>query len=297
MTSFVKSMHKKNILNSPRLLEIKKKKKRVIRNRIIFILVCILVLFIALCFISRIPKLNIKSVVIEGNKIIDTKDIEKNVNESMAGYYLYFLPKTNFILLPKDKIKRELENTYKRLKDIEVKIKANRILEITVGERTGVYTWCGVGLPDVGTKPEENKCYFMDDNGYIFDEAPYFSNDVYLKFFGAINASEPAGAKYLIDDFTSIVNFIENISNEDINPSSIFMKDSGEIDIYLSGGKLPPNAPKIILNNDADLIKMAENFQASASTDPLQTELKEKYELLEYIDLRFGNRVYYRFRQ
>ena len=57
------------------------------------------------------------------------------------------------------------------------------------------------------------------------------------------------------------------------------------------------NAPKIILNNDSDLIKMAENFQASVTTDPLQTELKEKYDLLEYIDLRFGNRVYYRFRQ
>ncbi len=290
-------MHKKNILNSPRLLEIKKKKKRVIRNRIIFILVLLLVLFIALCFISRIPKLNIESVVVEGNKIIDTKDIEKNVNESIAGYYLYFLPKTNFILLPKDKIKRELEYTYKRLKDIEVKIKANRILEITVGERTGIYTWCGVGLPEEGMKPEENKCYFMDDNGYIFDEAPYFSNDVYLKFFGAIDAPEPAGSKYLNENFVDVVGFIENISSEDINPSSIFMKDNGEIEIYLSGGKLPPNAPKIILNNDADLIKMAENFQASASTDPLQTELKEKYDLLEYIDLRFGNRVYYRFRQ
>ena len=31
------------------------------------------------------------------------------------------------------------------------------------------------------------------------------------------------------------------------------MKENGEIEIYLSGGKLPPNAPKIILNNDADL--------------------------------------------
>lgn len=288
---------KKSILNSPRLLELKKKKKRVIRNRILFILACLIILFIALCFISRIPKLNVVSVKVDGNKIIDTKDIEKTVDESISGYYLYFLPKTNFILLPKDKIKRELENTYKRLKDVEINIKTDRVLEITVGERTGVYTWCGVDLPEEGTKPEENKCYFMDDSGYIFDEAPYFSNDVYLKFFGAIDSPEPAGSKYLGDNFTDVVSFIENILNEDISPSSIFMKENGEIEIYLSGVKLPPNAPKIILNNDSDLIKMAENFQASVTTDPLQTELKEKYDLLEYIDLRFGNRVYYRFRQ
>ena len=73
------------------------------------------------------------------------------------------------------------------------------------------------------------------------------------------------------------------------------MKENGEIEIYLSGGKLPPNAPKIILNNDADLIKMAENFQAGVTTDPLQKNLKEKYDSLEYIDLRFGNRVTYKF--
>jgi hypothetical protein len=54
--------------------------------------------------------------------------------------------------------------------------------------------------------------------------------------------------------------------------------------------------PEIIFKIDSDFQKIAENLQAAITTEPLQTDFKNKYSSLLYIDLRFGNKVYYKFR-
>jgi hypothetical protein len=50
---------------------------------------------------------------------------------------------------------------------------------------------------------------------------------------------------------------------------------------------------KFKLNSDFE--NLAENLDAALDTDPFKTEFKNKYALLQYIDLRFGNKVYYKF--
>jgi len=291
-------MQKKNILNTPRLLEIKKKKRKVIRNRILLILVCVVIVFIALCFITRIKSLNVVNVAVAGNKIIETEGIESMVREHISGKYLWLMPKTNFVLLPKNKIKSALEEKYHRLKDINLKITNDKTLSVSVGERVGTFTWCGKTLPEIGIKPEDNKCYFVDDSGYVFDEAPYFSDGVYLKFYGMTenkNRENPAGSTFLLNYFTELATFLENIGKMGINPVSVLVKENNEIEIYLSSNILPPEAPKIIFNKDADFMKLAENLEASITTEPLVTKLKNEYKLLQYLDLRFGNKVYFKF--
>ena len=46
-------------------------------------------------------------------------------------------------------------------------------------EREALYTWCGDVLPEVNDS-EQN--VFLDKEGYIFDEAPYFSEKFILNF-------------------------------------------------------------------------------------------------------------------
>ncbi|OGI63492.1 hypothetical protein A2914_02700 [Candidatus Nomurabacteria bacterium RIFCSPLOWO2_01_FULL_41_21] len=296
-------MKKRDVLSSPRLLEIKKKKRRVLKIKLAFFLAGLIVVFVGLCFLSRIPKLNIANIEVVGNKIVETDDIKKVAEGELTGFYLWFLPKTNFTLYPKGRIALLLGEQHTRLKDINLNLKKDGVLEISVGERVGLYTWCGETLPSLGVKPEETKCYFMDESGYIFDEAPYFSNDVYLKFFGITDkgvSEDPTGSRYLPDYFSAMTHFMENIISLDIKPSSLLVKENGkvkgEIEIYLSSNILPPSAPRIIFNKGDDLVKLAENLQASVDADPFKTELKEKREKLEYIDLRFDNRVYYKFK-
>ncbi len=84
-----------------------------------------------------------------------------------------------FFCIPKNQILEVLQDNFKILKDINISIKNTNTLEVSLTERKALYTWCGASP----TSPSDN-CYFVDENGYIFDQAPYFSGEVYFKFYG-----------------------------------------------------------------------------------------------------------------
>ncbi len=296
---------KKSILNSPKLSEARKKKQKELKRRVWISISIIGLILIGLILISRIPKINIKNIEITGNKIVDTEVIESAVRSLIAGQYLWVIPKTNFLLYPKKKIITELGSQYKRLTDIEIGLDRWQTLEISVGERTGHYTWCGEELPEADIGLENIKCYFMDDMGYIFDQAPFFSGDVYLKFFGprsdalgnrADTALDAAGTYFRPELFKDINRFKQGLEEIGLRPTALFSGEGSDLEFYLKSSKSIVNSPKIILRKDSDFTKMLENLDTAIHNEPLRSELKNKYESLMYIDLRFGNKVYYKFK-
>ena len=168
-----------------------------------------------------------------------------------------------------------------------------------MSERTEKYTWCGLTLPEeasLGTNAQ--KCYFLDEDGYIFDEAPYFSGEVYFKFYGdvLINADNPLGAHFLKENFKQLVFFKNVLLDIGLKPAELYAGNDGDIEIFLSKGAFAAIKPKIMLKADSNFQNAAENLEAALNTEPLQSDLKNKYSSLLYIDLRFGNKVYYKFR-
>ena len=282
-------MNNRSISNSPHLQELKKKKETILRKKIIFFVLSIIILFVGFVFLSRIKNLNINNIEISGNKIIENKDIENIVNQNISGYYFWFLPKTNFLFYPNKKIKQDLTDNFKRIKNVSIQNKDFENLQINIEEREAKYIWCGEKLPDeissLDNKPENNQCSFMDESGYVFDSAPYFSDNVYLKIFGEINK----------EIFPKIILFIENIKQNKIKPIAMFFKNDGDVEIYLNSDKILVNAPKIIFKNNSNFEKILNNLETALDTEPLKTNFNKKYASLLYIDLRFGNKVYYKF--
>jgi len=272
---------KRDVLNSPRLLELKKHRHRAVLNKILISLLGLSAIFVLSAYLSRLSSLNIAEVQIVGNKIVDTEAIKTVVKQQVAGKYLWLFPKTNILFYPQNDIKNELQESFKRLKDINLSIQNNKVLEISLSERAAKYTWCGAGLPE--TDIANQKCYFMDEDGYIFDEAPYFSGEVYFKFYGEIY------------NFKQLISFKDILVSIGLKPVALYITDDGDIQIFLSGGTSPTTGPKIILREDSDFQNVAENLETALTTEPLQSKFKNKYSSLQYIDLRFGNKVYYKF--
>ena len=272
-------MEKRKLLNSPRLLELKRRRQRIVVGKIIVSLFGILILIAGAAYLSRLESLQIKEVSIAGNKIIDTNLIKEVVDEKMSGYYLWFFPRKNVFLYPKKSIQETLSTRYKRLSDIELKIENKNALEITVVEREPAYMQCASG----NTVESLEVCHFMDKDGYVFDVAPYFSGSVYFKFYGEIPEK----------DFGRVVSFKEILEQMGLKPESLHLVDLTEAYITLPSAQ--NNIPKIMFKVESDLEKMAENLQAALITEPLLSDFKNKYSKLEYIDLRFGNKVYYKF--
>ena len=133
---------KLNVVNSPKLLELKKRRRRIFSNKILLGLLGLGIIFVGLIYLSRLSVLNIQEVEVTGNKIIDIDVIQSVAEQEISGHYLWFVPKTNILFYPKNKIKKELSNQIKKLKDVNLSIKNNQILEVSVTERIALYTWC-----------------------------------------------------------------------------------------------------------------------------------------------------------
>jgi hypothetical protein len=250
-------------------------------------------ILVGLTYLSRSEKFNISTVEVFGNKVIDGEQIKAVVENNMSGYYLWLFPKSNFLLYPKTRIERDLQMQFRRLKDISFNVVGRKSLEVKLNEREGKYLWCGVDLPqDMST----TECYFMDSSGYIFDNAPYFSGDIYFKFFGPVSdTTTPIGNTFEPSLFGSLTTFKDSLAALGVKPSTIYLSPDGEIDLYMSSNISIPNAPKIIFKVDSNLEKIIENLQAALDTEPLKTDFVKKYKTLQYIDLSFGNKVYYKF--
>src|SRR3989344_592375 len=280
-----------NVLNSPRLHELRKQRRRVFLNKFILILIACLVIFVGLGFISRLGRLNIASTAVSGNKVVDAEIIKEKVNKDLAGYYFWLFPKTNIFFYPKNKIKENLALDLKRLENISLEVGDDRVLQISVSEREALYMWCGEIILTETVPNEKEKCYFLDKNGFIFDEAPYFSGEVYFKFYG-----ETRDSYFAKENFPQLVLFKETLGQMKLKPTVLYKMQNGDIKILLSSTNSSLANPEIILKSDSDLGIVAENLSAALDTEPLKTDFKKKYSSLIYIDLRFGNKVYYKFK-
>jgi len=279
---------KRDILNSPRLTELKKHRRRAILNKIFISFLGLLAIFGSLAYFSNFKSLNISQIEISGNKVVDTEAIKQVVGEQITGKYLWLFPKTNIFLYPKNNIKNTLQDKFKRLNNINLSIN-NKTLEVSLGERVAKYTWCGTILPQTN---DEQKCYFMDENGYIFDEAPYFSGAIYFKFYGAQSESY-----FFKQNFKQLITFKNVLISLGLKPVALYIINDGDVEIFLSKeiSSTSTVGPKIIFKIDADLQNVAENLETALNTEPLKSKFKNKYSSLLYIDLRFGNKVYDKF--
>ena len=290
-------MQKRNVLDSPRLLELKKKKKQVFIRKIVIFGVLFVLLLVSLVFISRINRLNFYDINVSGNKIIDTTTVQKVVEEKLSGKYIWLFPKTNIFLYPKTGLKEELANAFKRFKSIEISSQNVNTLHIEVAERSPEYLWCGNTLPAID---ERRTCYFLDTEGYIFDEAPYFSGEVYFKFYGETELSKdggnPSGSHIAPQNFSNLISFKNTLAEIGLKPATLYIGNDDNLKMGLSRARTTGAAAEILFKKDSDLQKISENLKAALNAEPLQSKFKNEYSSLEYIDLRFGNKVYYKFR-
>jgi predicted nucleic acid-binding Zn ribbon protein len=285
-------MKKKDVLSSKRLEELKRKKRRRLRNKILIFILIFVAFFVGLSFLSKWQKININQVTISGNKVIDAGKIREVIDSNANGKYLWLFPKTNFLLYPEKKIRAELLLNYKRIKEVSFSNENANSLEILISEYDGKYLWCGTSIPVSKSDTENNKCYFMDPDGYIFAEAPYFSGEVYFKFYGKNDGNLP-GSHFLKDYWDNIIFLKNNLEQLKLEPTAFWLDENNDGNMALSAELV--TGPRIIFKMNSDFNKLVENLQTALTTEPLQSEFKDKYSSLLYIDLRFGNKIYYKF--
>ncbi len=286
----------KDIPTSPRIIAMKRK-RRIIK---IWLGILFVVLFVLLVwffsFLSGYKKVTIENIAISGTHIVDQDGIENTIHEDLSGKYLYLFDRNNSFIYPHNKIYNDLTSNFPRIKKLSIYLDSLNTLHIDIVERTGEYLYCGVNIPTVKNDIGEN-CYFINNDGLIFDKAPYFSGNVYFKYYLPVgkDSSDPLGKQMLeVDKFHKLARFIDSITAIGFKPIYIYEDKNGTNSLYLNHG-INDTSPKIMFKDDADLATIQDNLSIAMKKIEFADEVNSKYTKLLYIDLRFKDKVLYKF--
>ncbi|MFA5933950.1 MAG: hypothetical protein WC795_01885 [Candidatus Paceibacterota bacterium] len=291
-----KPNERRDILRVDRVEEMKTARRKRIYKRIAFSGTLLLILIGLVSAFSKHQKLLINDIVVSGNNIIEKKDIEQIINNSLSGNYVHLFARRDFLIYPKNKIERDLKEEFKRIINLNVSLLNYRTLSVDLTERKGEYLWCGDSFPEVDARSVISICYFSDSNGYIFDKAPYFSGNAYFKFYtGISDPNNPIGASALSTlEFKNILAFKNGLASFGILTDTFLINSDSDYEfLILAQGSI--NAPRIIFKKDQAYEKLLADLESALSAEPLATDFKAKLSSLEYLDLRYDNKVYYKF--
>ena len=248
----------------------------------------------ALAYFSSDHRVVVSQIVVNGTHVINKDEIEDVVRHDLSGRYLFMFDKSNMLIYPKSVIYTDLVTRFHRIDQVSISIKHFNTLQIDVTERSGIYLYCGAQIPlsqeDVG-----EHCYFINHDGYIFDSAPYISGDVYFKYYKDIHTDNSLGTQLLpVEQFHSLTYFIDSLSIIGFKSRELFIDDNGDCSLSLQGSPENPSS-KILFKIDDNFDTIRNNLQLAMEKTEFANQIKTQYTALAYIDLRFKNKVLYKF--
>ncbi|MEK9209506.1 MAG: FtsQ-type POTRA domain-containing protein [Patescibacteria group bacterium] len=224
-----------------------------------------------------LPQVKIRKVAVEGQEVLSADKIKMEAEEVLAGKYLGLIPKNTIFLIPKNEIKRKILDDFSRVKKMSIKRDWPLSLAISIVERQGKALWCA----------GDTSCAFLDEDGMIFEPSPVFSGRVFAKFLDERAQKSGLGQEMISpNEFRKLLAFKNFLEDEfGFQTDKMVLKDFGEYEFFMSAGW------RILLNETESQSELFENFRIA-----FENELKDKSENLDYLDLRFGNKIFYKFR-
>ena len=285
---------KKHIEESPKLRELRHRRYSKRRRLVVLLGLLFLVMVAGFIYFARYPKFQLTKVVVSGNKIIDSEEVVNFTDTILDGDYLYIVPRRNAFLYPKNIIVKSLALKFPRFRNISVYRTSYNTLLVTVTEVRGRALWCGTNIAGLDTN---SPCYFTDETGKIVSSAPNYSGNVYPRFFGGAildNNINPVGKTFVsTEQFQNLINFADQITalGLPVKAISVGTQNDDSLTIDLGSGK----TALIRFLADAKYSILAGNLSAALGKDVLKSALEKDKSNLQYFDLRFTNKVYYKF--
>lgn len=227
---------------------------------------------------SYLPFLQIQAVAVSGAHTISSSTLEAFVQERLVGRYYWMLPKSNMLLYPKQRIAEDLRRSYPVLASVDVHLSPGTVFQtvaVDVVEREPRALWCSGAA-----------CYFMDENGVVYGEAPTFSAPVYVSYFGATPGDLPK--QFLAPDtFIALSALVDAIAQKlpQEQVSGVTVDANGDVRMGFASGFALQYALK---DAGGDIF---ERFTLALTAEPFTSHPLASF---EYLDLRFGDKLYYK---
>jgi|GEM_PF-778278 hypothetical protein len=280
--------------------------------KLLFVLLGILgITIFCLWFFLASDYFELKTIEVEGCEVIDTQELTGQVAEYLEQSTLFLFTKRNRFLFSSDELRKLLEQTYS-FEMLAIEIKQNKLF-VDVKERASTFVW-----------NTDQSWLLFDLNGvlvrYLTTEELAWLQDPTIRE-GPLRVDENG-------------NEIEVTQEESMTPEEIFhtypiIKDLNEIEVEIGDKVLEPEEIDLIVEfiqrvtslgieiQETQIDRLAgkwtgllttEGFLILFDTDGnideqvvhLSTLLQESIDeskVLEYIDVRFGDHLYFKYQE
>ncbi len=286
----------RDIVLPPKVVALARQKRlRKRRRTILWGIFSILCIFF-LAWISTLEALAIRTIEVSGNVVIPESRLVEHVEKKLEGKYIHLFSKRNSFIYPKRTVTESMTEEFSRIRTLEVSRKNLHTLSIRITEEAGKYLWCGekfTGLKQVAP------CYYVNNQGEIFAEAPFFSGNIYFKFFTPLVGDSPkapiGNTISASEGFHTYIEFMDSVQALDLPLAGFVTVSDTENNIVLYG-KNTTELPRIRFSSDADLVQVANDLALVLKTEAFAGDREDILSRLDYIDLRFENKAYYKFK-
>lgn len=260
-------------------------KKR--RGRKIFFYVAIgtvlVVLPVSMVLIVRTSALQINKVMLHGVRTLDEQAVRERIGTHLAGMRALVLRESFFFFANTDAIASDLERAFPRIEHATAVKNFPDKLEVMIMERTFWGIFCN-GSQGSSTPV----CAYIDSAGVVYERAPEPQGKLIMVIRS--DTEDTAIPRQAVDSgaMAQISALVEKLPTETGIPVASFELRSRV-----------PSEIRASASEEFTLIFKRED-DVSATLRVLQRvlneEIKSKRSRLDYIDLRFGNKVFYKLR-
>lgn len=219
----------------------------------------------------------IRDVKISGLETIPREEILINLNKIFNQKKFGVLGSNNYFIFPGAKLQASLREQFPKIGLVRIeKINPDGI-NIVINERKAIGVWC-----------YKISCFYFDKGGVVFEEAPKSTGSLMLSIDDEAANSAELGDVVLRD---GDVEFFQSVQGITVRSFSFGVKGflitpDGEFEVTTTEDW------QIFLDKSE-----SPQYQLSNLKYVLDEEVKTRRRELEYVDLRLGNRVYYKYLQ
>lgn len=238
-------------------------------------------------YASYRPEFTLSSISIVGASMVSAEDIHAFTEAALDDGKFHVLSPRNIFLYPRGDIERGIVQEFAPVRSARMTRPSplSTSASISIEERSVFALWC----QRVATG-ESSRCYQMDEGGFIFARSASFaSSTTQYVFEGGLSHasstdSSPIGATFAPTHLPGLVALLDRLGQAGYGPRGASVLSEKDFSVPVSQGffiKAPFGSNPGALVHDLQLV---------LASGPLQGKISN----LEYIDLRFGNRVYYK---
>ena len=283
-------------------------------------------IFLTAIWLSERYAFKITTITVTGTHAVSPNEVQQIATRKLSGKLLFWIRRDNLLLYPVGTVLQEIRDAYPRVVHADITFSTRHQLVLDIEEYSPAFLYCVdqdtprsapvhsssvtmsndvssstdiVGdvppvldstLPAV---PVFSDCYFADKDAYVFSRAPEYSGFPYLAIMSSasstqqLDAPSPIGKRILGPvEHARITAFIFALNKLALSTHVVILRNSHDVEFQTD---MPWH---ILWTTNEDPVESAKNLDVVIRSLPQEKTVGP--DGLKIIDLRFGNKVFYK---